>query len=429
MAKLTQVFMQGAGAAPKDRVFSIYDDDLKGFVLRVRPSGVRSFLLRYRAPDGTERTMKIGDAAVLSPQQARAMAKQLLADVAQGGDPMGEKRAARAETLGEYLDGPWREHVLTKRRSAKSAEADHKRLAACFSDFWDVRLADLTGWQIEKWRSKRLKDGVSAGTLNVDRATLRSALADAVRMGLIASNPLASLRPLKNPAADGRVRYLEPDERKKLEAALLARDEDLRAARDRHNQWLIERHHAPAQNLRECAFADYLRPMFEVSVNTGIRRGELFSLKWADVDLERRLLTVRADTAKAGKTRRIPLNDAALSALSGWRAQTDGKDLVFPSPQTGGRLDNIRSAWRRVLKMAGLEDFRWHDLRHEFASRLVMRGVDLNVVRTLLGHADLKMTLRYAHLAPEHTAEAVGRIDGWGVDNVVAFEANGQRGE
>ena len=89
--------------------------------------------------------------------------------------------------------------------------------------------------------------------------------------------------------------------------------------------------------------------------------------------------------------------------------QGSADGFVFPSKE-GGRLDNIQTAWENVIARAGITAFRWNDLRHTFASKLVMAGVDLNTVRELLGHADIKMTLRYAHLGPEHKAEAVARL-------------------
>jgi len=170
------------------------------------------------------------------------------------------------------------------------------------------------------------------------------------------------------------------------------------------------------------------------------------------VDLAAKRLTVAGKTAKNSNTRHIPLNADALAALVKWRDQTQDDGLVFVSPKTGGPFDNVNTAWREVLEVAKLkapkqkatkkslpeppkaktvkgsqvQGFRWHDMRHTFASRLVQSGVDLNTVRELLGHGDIKMTLRYAHLAPETKATAVERIAGWSertapASNVVAF--------
>ena len=97
--------------------------------------------------------------------------------------------------------------------------------------------------------------------------------------------------------------------------------------------------------------------------------------------------------------------------LKKWRTQADGDGLVFPA-RDGRRFNHIRRSWAGVLDVAGISDFRWHDMRHHFASRLVMADVSLNVVRELLGHADIAMTLRYAHLSPEHKAEAVAKLVG-----------------
>ncbi len=119
---------------------------------------------------------------------------------------------------------------------------------------------------------------------------------------------------------------------------------------------------------------------------------------------------MRGDGAKCGKTRHIPLNQLALEVLTGWQDRSSiENDLVFIG-RTGGKFDNVNKSWRELLRQARIQNLRWHDLRHTFASWLVMKSVDLNTVRELLGHSDLQMTLRYAHLAPEHKADAVSRL-------------------
>ena len=112
-----------------------------------------------------------------------------------------------------------------------------------------------------------------------------------------------------------------------------------------------------------------------------------------------------------------------MAVLEAWRAQSHGEiDLVFPNPKTGRRFGNIARSWRQLVKDAKLDaPFRFHDLRHTFASRLVMAGVDLNTVRELLGHSTIQTTLRYAHLAPEVKAKAVAKLDA--PSNVVNLQA------
>jgi integrase len=158
---------------------------------------------------------------------------------------------------------------------------------------------------------------------------------------------------------------------------------------------------------------DYFKPIVIVSLSTGIRRNSVLSLEWRDINFADRIILVRADIAK-NKEYYVSMSDLAFETLSLWHTQskqTGPRDLVFPSPVTGKKMDNCGTAWEGLLKKAEIENFRWHDMRHDFASRLVMRGVDLNTVRELLGHADLKMTLRYAHLAPEHKLQAVKLVD------------------
>ena len=140
-------------------------------------------------------------------------------------------------------------------------------------------------------------------------------------------------------------------------------------------------------------------------MNTGLRRGELLALRWDSIDFDRRILTVEGGTAKNRQTRHVPLNDEATRVLKRWREQTNLGRRVF-EVKTG-----FKTAWAALLKRAKITNFRWHDLRHHFASRLVQVGVPLNTVRDLLGHSSVAMSLRYAHLAPDQRREAVAKLN------------------
>jgi integrase len=175
------------------------------------------------------------------------------------------------------------------------------------------------------------------------------------------------------------------------------------------NTWRIERHMVPLPD-REGELFDHLKPLVLLAINTGLRRGELFSLRWADVNLSAKVVTVVAASAKSGSKRHIPLNAEALATLEAWRERAKSTDgLVFPSID-GARLNNINKSWAGVIKIAGLENFKFHDLRHTFASKLVQAGVDLNTVRELLGHSEIATTLIYSHLSPGNLRAAVERV-------------------
>jgi integrase len=196
------------------------------------------------------------------------------------------------------------------------------------------------------------------------------------------------------------VRYLDDDESNRLMAALNARDDRKRTERRSANQWRLQRGYELLPDLG--AYCDSLTPMVILALNTGLRRGELWNLVWGDVDLKRAMLTVHGKGAKSGQTRHIPLNTAASGALKAHK----GEASPLPSVPVFGRHE-MKTAFGGVLKAAGIEAFRWHDLRHTFASRLVMASVPLNTVRELMGHASLDMTLIYAHLAPDNLRDAV----------------------
>jgi integrase len=139
-------------------------------------------------------------------------------------------------------------------------------------------------------------------------------------------------------------------------------------------------------------------------MNTGMRRGELLALKWSAIDFKRALLTVEGVTAKSKQTRHLPLNTEALDVLKKWQKQAPDAERIFPV------ATSFKSAWVPMLVRANIADFRWHDLRHHFASRLASAGIPLNDIRELLGHATITMVLRYAHLSPDRKRAAVAAL-------------------
>jgi integrase len=161
-------------------------------------------------------------------------------------------------------------------------------------------------------------------------------------------------------------------------------------------------------SLKSCD-AHFLEPIVLLAMNTGMRKGELLSLDWDHVRFDNKILTVDFLNAKSGNTRHIPLNTEAFSTLKQWQQLSGTTGSVFKN-NAHQPLKHFDLTWHAVLDTAKITHFRFHDLRHHFASKLVMARVDLNTVRELLGHSDLKMTLRYAHLAPEHKAAAVNLI-------------------
>jgi len=388
-------------AKPDAKPYEIRDTSLPGFMCRVQPSGRKSYVVEY----ARGRRITIGNAEVLTPEQGRNKAKKILGQAAEGIDPAVAKRKANANTLEAFIEQEYRPWAKAHR---KHGDVWCDQILRVFADLTDTSLSDITAHKIDRIRTSRLNDGVSPATVNRNVTCLRGALSHAVQAGHLGEHPLAELKDIDVDSSE-KVRYLSTDEAKALRTALACRDGEIREARNRANAWREQRHKPQMPAIPLDGFGDYMTPLVLLSLNTGARRGEMFNLEWSDVNFDLQQITIRGATSKRNRTRHIPLNAEALDMLKRWRQQCDGQGLVFKG-RDGGRIDNVRKAWAGLLKDAGIEAFRWHDLRHTFASWLVMRGVDLNTVRELLGHGDIAMTLRYAHLAPEHKAEAVARL-------------------
>lgn len=371
-------------AKPRARPYQIHDTAIPGLVLRVQPTGTKVWkLIQQRKP----RTL--GKMPVMTFRMARAKAERIL---------RGEEDTDRPPlSFDAYLDDYYRAYV---KANHSRPDATLKRLALFGlgkQQLEDIKLAD-----IETWRLQRQHAGVSPSTINRDTGTLRAALTKALEWDLLDVHPMARLKALK---VDRRKkpRYLTADEEKWLFRQLAARDKKKRTERFSANEWRKERGYEPKPVLG--TYADQLTPMIQLAISTGLRRGELWNLEWGDIDLRRNSLTVHGKGAKSGQTRHIPLNADAVQVLKIHR----GDALPLPHKPVFGKAE-FRTAWEGLLKKAEIAGFRFHDLRHTFASKLVMVGVPLNTVRELMGHSSLEMTLIYAHLAPENLRDAVDLI-------------------
>jgi site-specific recombinase XerD len=239
-------------------------------------------------------------------------------------------------------------------------------------EFWSRVLADLK------------RGGLSNSTVNRYRSLASSIFTFGMRAGLVQTNPIS--RVVRFRESESRVRYLLDAEEIKLREVIRRDCPDREAEMD-------------------------------LALYTGMRRGEQFSLKWLDVDLIRRRLTVYGKTGQ----RHVVANSSAVEALNKLLRRRDlelertgAEGSVYVCDET---LNDTQRDWRRwfekALRSAGIKNFHWHDLRHTFASRLVMANVNLSAVQALLGHKSILMTQKYAHLSPDHTQAAAEKIGGF----------------
>jgi site-specific recombinase XerD len=405
-AKLTQTFVNSV--KPADKLLRIRDTATVGLVLFVNAGGKKTYFIDYKKPSGKRADSKIGDASRYTLAEAREAAQKFLSSVEKGVDP---SEPVKKITLGEFVKNSYEPWVLDYRRSGESTLY---MLKSNFGFLFDTPLDEITIAQVEQWRGKRKKDGLKTSSINRRITALKAAINWAAKRNIIEASPLIKLERLSEEDSDDRVRYLNDEERERLMAAIDEREDRIRKTGGSQYDWSDSQNYDSVPQCNEGGFADHLKPIVLLSLSTGLRRNSVLSLEWRDVNFTNKTILVRAATSKSGKQYYAPMNKLAFDTITRWHSQskhTAPGNLVFPSPQTGKKMGDCRTSWETVVKNAGLEDFRWHDMRHDFASHLVMNGVDLNTVRELLGHADLKMTLRYAHLAPETKMRAVETLD------------------
>ncbi len=383
---------------PQAKPYEVWDARLSGFVLRVQPSGARS----YYAQIARGKRVALGKVGELTADEARERCEKVLGNVAHDRPPLsGLVGAVEGATFGDFIEAHYKPWLSAEK--PESADRTLQRLRTCYGEWYAKPLTEITVESIERWRTDRLNSGTKPTTVLRDVMTLSGVLTRAMKLDKLSTNPI---RRVERPKIDRtpKVRYLDTAEEKRLRAALNDRDKEMRKARESANKWRNSRKEEPLPALQN--YGDHLTPAVLLSMNTGMRRGELLALRWTNVDMVGKQITIEGSTAKSAQTRHVPLNTEALDVLQKWKAQA----CDDPDPRVIPINTGFKTAWAALLARAKITKFRWHDLRHHFASRLVQAGVPLNTVRELLGHGSMAMTLRYAHLAPDQKREAVAKL-------------------
>ncbi|MCB2199020.1 site-specific integrase [bacterium] len=272
---------------------------------------------------------------------------------------------ASRHTFGELIDR-YTESILPRKKSSK----DQKR----HLDWWKTELGDrflcnITPSLLAEYRDSLLKGGRSKSTANRYLASLGHPFTIAIReWGWVSDHPVHKISKLPEPR--GRIRFLSKEELKKL----------VEACKNQKNPDLLH--------------------SVVLSLATGARQAEIFGLEWERVDLEKGRLTFTETKNKEIRT--VPIRGYALELIrERGRVQRLDTDLVFPGRKLPTKPVSVRGAFENALEEAGIEDFRWHDLRHTAASYLAMDGANASTIAAVLGHKTLAMVKRYAHLSED----------------------------
>jgi integrase len=291
--------------------------------------------------------------------------KKIRLDIAKG-EYLGiieSKKLLFEELCEEYLQ------FSKANKTPQSHRRDQTSIKNLLSVFKGRLIAKISAYDVEYYMNKR-RDKVTPATVNRELSCIKHMFNKAVQWGYLVTNPLRMVNKYKEPP--GRVRYLSELEIRRL--------------------------------LQHCT--EHIKPIIIMALHTGMRKGEILSLKWSDIDMHNRTITIRK--TKNNEVRILPINNALYRILKVMWQQLDNQ-YVFSNTE-GKPYSDIKVGFRAALRRAGIKDFRFHDLRHTFASRLVMAGVDIRTVQVLLGHKDIRVTMRYSHLSDQNLRRAVDKI-------------------
>lgn len=393
---------------PNEKPQVHYDADLKGFGVRVMPSGHKSWIVEYRPGGGgrnvSTKRMSLGGVGTLMPDEARRAARDILAEVRLGGDPAASRSSNRKmPTVAEVCDDFLQHHVKLKlKETTEAAYADHIN-RFIVPTFGSHRIDAITRKQVADLHRKVGR--THPGQANRLVATISSMYGFAGREGIILEgmNPAGGVEHFpENPME----RFLTTDE-------ILRIGEAIRQGETVGLPWKSKdtsnnpkaKHTAKPEN-RRTVLDPYAAAAMRLLLLTGARSGEILGLRWEHVDFERGLLHL--PDSKTGK-KVIVLNAPARAILA--ELPRIGPYVIVGRDPNKPRTA-LRKSWISVLRHAGITDVRLHDLRHTHASFGVGAGMGLPIVGKLLGHTQAATTQRYAHLADDPVRQASEKIGG-----------------
>jgi integrase len=380
--RLTDSYVKKAPLPPPGRDYwIIYDTEVPAFGVRITKKGAKSYIIRYPTRGGRDRSYTIGDATNWRCTAARKKAKEIRRKLPDGYDPLSVIEAERGAKTVAGMCTRFVEDYLPKLRPATAR--DYKSMierdilpAIGRLRLVDVKFDDTDGLhrKISRGHGERKPAPYRANRV---AALLSKMFNLAVRWQWCTINPV---RGLERNQENKRERYLVNGELERLTEAL-AKYEDQQAAN-----------------------------IVRMLLLTGARRGEVFAMRWDNLNLTDGVWTKPASTTKQKKTHTLPLSAPARQLLAKLSKDSEeGAEYVFPG-RSGGHRSEIRNAWDDLCRAAKLKDLRVHDLRHSHASQLASAGFNLEVIGKLLGHSNPATTARYAHLFDEVTRRATERV-------------------
>ena len=374
MPKITKRLVDAA--EPRDKPYTIYDGQVPGFGIRVQPGGTKTYVVLYRFAHH-RRCVSLGRHGVITPEQARAQAKRILARVSDGEDPAASRQGgSHVTTLADLAKRFDEEHIAVRLKPASALSYRDNLRRHVLPTIGNLRATDVARADVAKLHHD-LRHSRYQANRSLALMSKMFNLAEVWGLRPDGSNPCRHVKKYKEKK---RERYLSADELARLGEAL-----------------------------RECEEGGESQStvnLIRLLLLTGCRLNEILTLKWEHVDLENGALHL-PDSKTGEKT--VHIGPATVECLAGIERVEDNP-WVITGKLPSSHLVNPGKPWRRIRARAELDDVRIHDLRHTFASMAVSSGEGLPMIGKLLGHTQVQTTARYAHLFNEPIKQAAGNI-------------------